>query len=89
MRNARVVVAAFALILAGCATTASSHAKPGFYTEVKDGRLWVFKEGSKELEAFKKDGEPAHQVTRVGAGPQGMTIKSPDAKVIDEYLAAR
>jgi hypothetical protein len=89
MRSARAVVAVLALVLAGCATTASSHAKPGFYTEVKDGRLWVFKEGSKELEAFKKDGEPAHQVTRIGAGAQGMTVKSSDAKVIDEYLAAR
>jgi hypothetical protein len=55
---------------------------------VRDGRLWVFREGSKELEEFKKQGEPAHQVTRVGAGPKGMTIKSADAKVIEDYLAA-
>jgi hypothetical protein len=77
-----------ALALAGCATTPSL-SKPGFYTEVRDGRLWVFREGSKELEQFKTAGEPAHQVTRVGVGPKGMTIKSSDAKVIDDYLAAK
>jgi hypothetical protein len=63
--------------------------KPGFYTDVRDGRLWVFRHGSKALEEFKKHGEPAHQVTRIGAGPKGMTIKSSDASVIDEYLAAK
>lgn len=87
MRNV-IVVTLVALIFAGCATT-MTHAKPGFHAEVKDGRLWVFKEGSKELEAFRKHGEPEHQVTRIGGGPQGMTIKSSDAKVIDEYLAAK
>jgi hypothetical protein len=89
MRSVIAVVAAIALTVAACASTAPTYAKPGFYTEVKDGRLWVFREGSKELETFKKHGEPAQQVTRVGGGPQGMTVKSSDAKVIDEYLAAK
>ncbi|WP_223272698.1 MULTISPECIES: hypothetical protein [Pseudomonas] len=31
------------------ATFASQYDKPGFITEVEDGRLWVFREGSKEL----------------------------------------
>ncbi len=83
-----VVAVGLTLTLAGCATT-TSLGKPGFYTEVRDGRLWVLREGSKELEEFKKHGELAHQVTRVGAGPKGMTIKSSDAKVIDDYLAAK
>jgi hypothetical protein len=39
--------------------------------------------------AFKKHGEPAHQVTRVGSGPNGMTIKSSSAAVIDDYLCAK
>jgi len=75
----------------GCATAQSStsFSKPGFYTEVKDGRLWVLREGSKDLTEFKKDGELAKQVTRIGAGPNGMTIKSSDAQVIDDYLAAK
>jgi hypothetical protein len=77
-----------ALTLVGCATT-QSLSKPGFYTEVRDGRIWVFREGSKDLDEFKKHGEPARQVTRIGGGPNGMTIKSSDAQVIDEYLAAK
>ena len=77
-----------ALLLTACAS-AQSLSKPGFYTEIREGRLWVLREGSKDLDDFKKYGEPAHQVTRVGGGPKGMTIKSSDAQVIDDYLAAR
>lgn len=85
-----LVAVGLAITLAGCATTTTpSVAKAGFYTEVRDGRLWVFRDGSKELEEFKRHGEPAHQVTRIGGGPSGMTIKSSSATVIDEYLAAR
>jgi hypothetical protein len=83
------VVVGIAVALAACATTTTSLSKPGFYTEVRDGRLWVFREGSKELEQFKTHGEPEKQVTRIGGGPDGMTIKSADAAVIDAYLAAR
>jgi hypothetical protein len=79
------------IVTLGCATgqSSTSFSKPGFYTEVKDGRLWVLRDGSKDLEDFKKDGELAKQVTRIGAGPNGMTIKSSDAEVIDAYLAAK
>ncbi|MGE0725643.1 MAG: hypothetical protein AB7O45_14790 [Alphaproteobacteria bacterium] len=63
--------------------------KAGFWTKEQDGRLWVFAAGSKELAEFQKHGEPAKQVTRIGAGPNGMTIKSSDAKVIDAYVAAK
>ena len=92
MRDAARWAVALNLLLAltGCATaTSPSLSKPGFYTEVRDGRFWVFRDGSKELDDFRKQGEPAHQVTRIGVGPKGMTIKSSDAKVIDEYLAAK
>lgn len=79
-----------ALTLVSCATTGSmSYDKPGFVTDVKDGRLWVFRAGSKELEAYKKVGEPALVVSRIAAGPNGMTIRATDAKTIDDYLAAR
>lgn len=67
---------------------AEPHARPGFYTQVEEGRLWVFRSGSEELKAFKKDGELAKSVSRIGAGPDGMTIKAPDAETIDAYLAA-
>ncbi|MBN1417810.1 MAG: hypothetical protein JXP34_03490 [Planctomycetes bacterium] len=62
--------------------------KPGFYTKIKDGRLWVFREGSKELETFLANGDYPLQVVRPGAGPNGMTIKGPDAATIDAYMAA-
>lgn len=70
-------------------TAAASHDKPGFKTIVEDGRLWVFREGSKELAEFEKHGEPAKMVTRIGAGPNGMTIRSDSADTIDAYLAAK
>ena len=63
--------------------------RPGYFTQVDDGRLWVFAEGSKELAAFKEHGEPAKLVTRIGAGPNGMTIKAPSVEVMDAYLAAK
>ena len=64
-------------------------AKDGFATSVVDGRLWVFKSGSEGLAEFKAHGEPAKSVTRVGAGPNGMTIRSDDVSTIDAYLTAR
>jgi hypothetical protein len=91
-----ILVFALALSLAafGCTTTAQhtgpqSFNKPGFVTEVVDGRLWVFRSGSKDYDDFKKHGEPAKMVSRIGGGPNGMTIRSGDAKTIDDYLAAR
>ncbi len=105
LRNAGLVTAAALLGLAACAdegkrpASAPSQAsaveggsrydKPGFWTREQDGRLWVFRAGSRELQAFQKSGEPARQVTRIGAGPGGMTVKSSDATVIDAYVGAK
>lgn len=63
--------------------------KSGFVTAMKDGRLWVFRKGTKELEQFRKTGDLAQHVIRPGAGPAGMTLKSPDAQTIMEYLTGR
>lgn len=67
----------------------ASFAKPGFVAKEKEGRLWVFREGSKELAAFEKHGEPAKQVVRPGVGPLGMTLKGPDTETILAYVAAK
>ena len=63
--------------------------KPGFWTREVDGRLWVFRSGSRELAAFRRDGPPPRQVTRLGVGPNGMAVKATDASIIDAYLAAK
>lgn len=60
--------------------------KPGFYTKIEDGRLWVFKQGSKELEQFLAEGEPAKMAIRPAAGPRGMTVKGPDQETLLTYL---
>jgi len=71
------------------ATVASKFDRPGFVTAVRDGRLWAFHVGSEELEAFRKGGELAKHVTRIGAGPNGMTLKGPDSETLDEYMLTR
>jgi hypothetical protein len=63
--------------------------KCGFVVKVDDGRLWVFREGSEALADFVASGEPAKQVIRPAAGPNGMTIKSADTETINEYLTAK
>lgn len=61
---------------------------PGYFARMEDGRLWIFKTGTEELEEFLVSGEPAKQVVRPGGGPYGMTIKAVDAEIIDEFMAA-
>ena len=68
------------------AAFASEFNKPGFVTEVEDGRLWVFRESSEELKAFKQHGEPAQQYTDIGSGPNGMTVKAADEQTLKDYL---
>ncbi|MBM3488963.1 MAG: hypothetical protein FJX68_00710 [Alphaproteobacteria bacterium] len=85
-----VAVAALALA-AGCAQMRQSAGfdKPGYATKVVDNRLWVFKAGSKEWDEFGRNGDLKTLVTRVGAGPNGMTIRAADAATIDGYLTAK
>jgi hypothetical protein len=63
-------------------------AKPGFYTKVIDGRVWVFKGATPELMEFLAMGPSDKHSTKVGAGPGGMTVKAPNSKVITEYVIA-
>ncbi len=92
--RAAAAAAMIGLFAASCAQDTASKGtmsldKAGFVTAVKEGRLWVFKQGAKELEEFNKNGELAKMVTRVGAGPNNMTVRAPDAATIDAYLAAK
>lgn len=63
--------------------------RPGFFTLIEEGRLWIFREGSAEHSQFLATGEPAKRTTLIGAGPMGMTAMSADRETIDEYLAWR
>jgi hypothetical protein len=82
-----IAIAALALALAGNAF-ANQYDKPGFVTQVQDGRLWVFKDGSKDLADMQKNGLPEKAVMRIAAGPDGMTVKAPDDATIQAYLDA-
>jgi hypothetical protein len=63
-------------------------AAEGFVVKVVDGRLWVFRAGSPELADAERQGEPEKSVTRPGAGPEGLTLRGPDAETLEAYLRA-
>jgi hypothetical protein len=86
MKKLTLATLMFASVFAGIAV-AGEYDKPGFVTEVEDGRLWVFREGSQELKDFQATGEPAKQFTDIGSGPKGMTVKAADEKTLQDYLA--
>ena len=75
------------MLVMSSAVFAGPYDKPGFVTYEKDGRVWVFKEGSKGEVEFKSHGEVAKQFSLIGGGPKGMTLKSDDQKTLDEYVA--
>jgi hypothetical protein len=61
---------------------AGQYDRPGFAVKVVDGRLWVFR--GEEV----PDELPGKHSTFVGAGPDGMTIKAPDAETVSAYIEA-
>jgi sugar lactone lactonase YvrE len=63
--------------------------KPGYKVIKDDGRLWVFKEGSKDLAQFEEHGEPAKMVVLPGAGPRGLTLKGTDRDTMLEYALTK
>ncbi|WP_312450161.1 hypothetical protein [Stutzerimonas nitrititolerans] len=85
MKNMTLSALVLTSLFAGAAV-ASEFDKPGFVTEVEDGRLWVFREGSQELKDFEASGEPAKQFSDIGSGPNGMTVKAADEKTLKDYL---
>ncbi|MDD1012765.1 hypothetical protein [Pseudomonas rubra] len=85
MKKMTLAALVLSSLFAGAAN-ASQYDKPGFVTEVEDGRLWVFRADSQELKDFKASGEPAKQFTDIGTGPEGMTVKAADEQTLKEYL---
>ncbi|TQF77020.1 hypothetical protein FK498_14715 [Elioraea sp. Yellowstone] len=79
-----------AAVASGPAALGSPHDRAGYFTAIRDGRLWVFrKDDRKHIDEFMQNGELGRMVARIGAGPNRMTIRAPDAETIDGYLAAR
>ena len=73
-------------LLTSCAGT-RGYDKPGFVTEVIDGRLWVFEEGSPALEEYLRLGTPPLACCSfIGEGPDGMTLLAADRTVLRRYL---
>ncbi len=86
MKLSSLIAALLLSLAAHAADAASAHDKPGFETFEVDGRLWVFKADSRDLEEFKKHGEPVKVYTEIGVGPNGMTLKSADEATVKAYL---
>lgn len=63
--------------------------RPAYVTREVDGRLWIFKRWSKDLSDFAKKGEPAKQVTLVGQGPGGMTVRCPDVETFKGWQLSK
>lgn len=61
---------------------------PDFIFRHLDGRLWVFRNGSAGFSRYCANGELAVHVTRIAAGPGGMTLKAPDLETLDIYMAS-
>ncbi len=92
MKNAAALAFAAVTLFGLHAIAADADARlsrPGLSAYVDDGRLWVFRTGSPEEQAFHKSGPPEKSVAVIGGGPNGMTMKSADRTTIDEYLAAK
>jgi hypothetical protein len=70
-------------------TPAGPYDRPAYITRLEDGRLWIFKSHSKELGDYLKKGEPAKQVTVLGQGPNGMTLRAPDMETIKGWLYSK
>ena len=83
-----LTIAALAATLTGNAF-ADQYDKSGFVTKVEDGRLWVFKADSPALADMQKNGLPEKAAIRIGAGPDGMTLKAPDDATLDAYLSSK
>jgi hypothetical protein len=64
-------------------------ARQGYEVFFRDGRYWVFKEGSMDAAWFAMGGsELSKTVTLVGAGPGGRTVRGADMETAQGYVSA-
>jgi len=64
-----LAIATLAVALSGNAFAEQQYDKPGFFTIIEDGRLWVFKDPSPALADEQKNGLPEKAVIRIPAAP--------------------
>ncbi len=64
------------------------HTRRGFAVLACEGRLWVFREPSRECEEFLQSGDAAKRVALIAAGPEGRTLYGPDRETLEAYLGA-
>ena len=80
------------LTLGGCASSGGTNAvdydAAGYSAHEKNGRLYLFVPGSGAEQSFKRTGEMAKSVTRIGKGPNGMTIVADPDVNVDKYVEA-
>jgi hypothetical protein len=59
--------------------------RTGLITRVKDDRLWIFRDRTKDLAEFDRGLEPVKSATVVGEGPNGMSLRAPEQETIDSW----
>ena len=83
-----------ALFITGCgggrSASGNPYEKPGYVTEVnEDGRLYIVPEGSEFATEEGIEIPEKNIVTSIGAGPEGMTIRSDSKDTTNGYLAQK
>jgi hypothetical protein len=93
------LLAAMLLALTACASN-TNNATPsafnssngynaaGYHAIEKHNRIYLFIPGSEAEKSFNATGEMARSVTRIGKGPNGMTIVADPDVNVDKYLQA-
>lgn len=89
IRQFVVALGLSAALAAPAAVADTRHDREGFVTFDVDGRLWVFRDFSAELAQHRAGIEIEKFVTKVGAGPDKMTVRAPDIMTIVSYLSQR
>jgi hypothetical protein len=66
-----------------------SATRPGFAARLRDGAIWILREGSPELAALDAGEPPAAPARWEGAGPDGVDLLSSGLEELSSYLHGR
>ncbi len=62
--------------------------KKGFWTEVKDERLWILEKSSESHQSMVEHGDIAKNITLIGKGPLNTSIRSDDKATVLKWAAS-